>query len=411
MKRRTFLAAAAGAAVSPAASGVRITRITLTPIEGRFHKFVSMNAYDERPKGETYGTTLIRIATDSGIEGVGVMDYSAPDDAYRSAIRNLIGVDPLAVFTMERGIVARPAPGFAALLGRYPHLDGPLLDLTGQLTRRPLWALLGSQQRNAVEVYDGTLYFADQWFKKDGVQAVVREAEEAAARGYLGMKLKTGRGRRWMEREAGLIADIAVVKAVRKAVGSRIRILVDANDGYRRNVEDAWRFISETAAERVHLAEEMFPENVAAYSELRDRMDRAGIRTLIGDGENMGKIEQAEPYLRPRRLIDVMQIDIRNAGLLRHRQIAHGMAAVGGHSIPHNWASHIGGLMGVQLSAACKAVTAAEDDRSTFDVLILDGYEFRNGQYRVPDSPGMSIHIDEATYRRRYASREEIISG
>ena len=60
---------------------VKITRITLCPIEGRFHKFVSMNAYADKPNGHTYSKTLVRISTDQGVEGIGVMDYSAPDEA------------------------------------------------------------------------------------------------------------------------------------------------------------------------------------------------------------------------------------------------------------------------------------------------------------------------------------------
>ena len=38
---------------------------------------------------------------------------------------------------------------------------------------------------------------------------------------------------------------------------------------------------------------------------------------------------------------------------------------------------------------------AAEDDRSTCDVLIPEGYEFRGGSYSVPDNPGLSVRVDE----------------
>ena len=41
----------------------RITRIRVSMVQGRFHKFVAMNAYDLAPKGHTYENPLIRIET------------------------------------------------------------------------------------------------------------------------------------------------------------------------------------------------------------------------------------------------------------------------------------------------------------------------------------------------------------
>ena len=78
MNRRNFLALSAAAGASNAATA-RISRITLAPIECRFHKFVAMNAYDKAPKGHTYSNTLVRVQTDQGVEGIGVMGYPVPD--------------------------------------------------------------------------------------------------------------------------------------------------------------------------------------------------------------------------------------------------------------------------------------------------------------------------------------------
>jgi hypothetical protein len=55
--------------------------------------------------------------------------------------------------------------------------------------------------------------------------------------------------------------------------------------------------------------------------------------------------------------------------------------------------SQAGGLMRLQLAKAVRGVTAAEGDRSTCDVIITDGYDFRNGVYSVPDKPGFSIRV------------------
>ena len=95
-----------------------------------------------------------------------------------------------------------------------------------------------------METYDGTLYFSDVWFRDRGVRAVVEEAEEAAKAGYRGIKLKLGRGWKWMEPEPGFRRDVEVVHAVRKAVGPGMRILVDINNGYQKEPERAWRLLA-----------------------------------------------------------------------------------------------------------------------------------------------------------------------
>ena len=65
--------------------------------------------------------------------------------------------------------------------------------------------------RDRVEVYDGTLYFSDIWFRDRGVRAVVEEAEEAVRSGYLGLKFKVGRGSRLYFAEKALPAPLAVL--------------------------------------------------------------------------------------------------------------------------------------------------------------------------------------------------------
>src|SRR5437867_226477 len=100
MDRRHFLLSLAALGVTRAAqrAPVKITRIALATIEGRFHKFVAMNSQAARPGGHTYNNVLVRIGTDQGVEGIGVMSYSAPDDAHLRALKTLIGANPLDLY-------------------------------------------------------------------------------------------------------------------------------------------------------------------------------------------------------------------------------------------------------------------------------------------------------------------------
>lgn len=392
-----------------APKSARITRIVLTPVTGRFHKFVAMNSYDTAPKGETYRTTLVRVQTDQGVEGVGAASGAA-NEAFQAAARSLIGADAMSLYRVEGGRIVGRGEQHAAVLAKYKHLDGPLFDLIGKLTGAPCWKLLGKAVRNRVEVYDGTVYFSDVWFKDKGVRAVVEETEEAARSGYPGAKLKLGRGWRWMETEAGLLRDIEVANAARKAVGSGFKLLVDANNGYRNDFERAWRLVQGTAQSKLYWLEELFPEDVDLYTRLRAMMKAAGIQTLIADGETAGEVKQFGPYLKPPRLIDVVQMDIRRGGFLANRELARMARSVGAVSVPHNWGSQIGLYMGLHFAKAVENANAAEDDRSRCDAIIPEGYHFSKGLYTVSDAPGLGIGVDERVYRRKYRPAEKVIA-
>jgi L-alanine-DL-glutamate epimerase-like enolase superfamily enzyme len=414
MTRKTFLFSLMGSAAVrpvPAKTPVRITRIALTPIEGRFHRFVAMNSYDTAPKGHTYGNTLIRLFTDQGVEGVGVMEYAAPDDAFRKAVRALVGANPLDVYEMEGGRITRPAGAFQQLLTGYPHLDGPLFDLIGKLTNKPCYRLIGDSVRDRIEVYDGTLYFSDVWFRDRGVRAVLEETEEAVRKGYLGLKYKVGRGWKWMEEKAGLERDIETMLAVRKLVGPDVKVLADANNGWREKPEElTWRFLDRTQEANLYWIEEPFPEDPALYAKLLDRMRAANMKTLLADGENIRRSDQFAPYLKPRRLMDVLQMDIRRGGFLDNLRMARMGEEVGATSVPHNWGSQVGLFMGLHLAKAVRSVTAAEDDRSTCDVLEAEGYEFRGGHYTVSEAPGLGLRVIEKVYADKYKAGESVIS-
>jgi D-galactarolactone cycloisomerase len=283
--------------------------------------------------------------------------------------------------------------------------------LIGKLLGKPCYELIGNPVRDQVEVYDGTLYFSDVWFRDRGFRAVVEEAEEAVRKGYLGLKLKVGRGWKWMQESAGLERDIQVLREVRKAVGPKVKLLADANNGWREKpMELTWRFLDQTKDLNLFWIEEPFNEDRELYGQLIDRMRDSGMKTLLADGENMRSSDQFAPYLKPRRLMDVLQMDIRRGGFLDNRRMARMGEEVGATAVPHNWGSQVGLFMGLHLAKAVKSVAAAEDDRSTCDVLQADGYEFRDGHYSVSDKPGLGLSVEEELYATKYRGGETVIS-
>ena len=398
--RRTFLTTVAAAASAPRSrsASAKITEISLATIQGNFHKFVAMNSQDDEPKRTSYTNTLVRIATDAGVEGVGVMSYTAPDATYVNDIRALVGADPEAVYEFRDGRIAGRSRDFADLLVKYKHLDGPLCDLIGKLRGVPCWKLLGESVRDRIEVYDGTLYFSDLWYRSRGVQAVVDEAMEAIRSGYRGIKLKIGRGSKWMSRDDGRNRDIEVIRAVRSAIGMERRLLVDANNGYLNDLEGAFRLLEATKEQRVDWLEEVFPEDRDLYRQLRSKMKQAGIRTPIADGENMRSAEDFRPWVDPERLFDYMQLDIRRGGILECREMSAIGEPHGAKAVPHNWGSQVGLLMSLHLAKTQENIVAAEDDRSTCPALVVKGYEFKDGYYTVSNEPGLGVAVDPDYY-------------
>ncbi len=406
----TTLGAAAAVRAAPKAQA-RITKITLAAVRGRFHKFVAMNSYDKAPKGHTYTNTLVRIATNQGVEGVGVMAYAVPDKDFHAALGELVGRDPETLYQFQDGRITDRADSLRDLLVRYKHLDGPLFDLIGKLRGVPCWKLMGEAVRDKTELYDGTLYFSDIWFRDRGAQAVVEEVLEAQKMGYPAVKIKVGRGSKWMEAEEGLQRDIEVLRAVREAVGPELKINADANNGYRNDYKRAWRLLEGSQAADLHFIEEIFPEDVGLYTKLREQMKQAGMRTIVADGENFTEADSFDPYLKPRRLMDIVQLDIRRGGFIEALKIARKAEAAGAVSIPHNWGSQVGLFMGLHLAKAVKVVAGAEDDRSTCDAVIAKGYKYANGAYTTSDEPGLGITVNKDVYREKYQAGETVISG
>ena len=329
-----------------------------------------------------------------------------PDSAYQQSVRSLIGANPLELYEMSGGRVGDRLPVYATVLAKHPHLDGALLDLIGKLNKKPCWQLLGEEVRTQVPAYDGTLYFADIWFRDRGVRAVMEEVEESLKKGYTALKLKVGRSMEWMEKDAGVRRDLEVLRQARKIAGPQATIMADDNNAFVDDFPRAWQFLEQARDMNLHWIEEIFPESVGDYSRLKDLMAKAGMKTLIADGENFREPEEFDPYLKPRKLMDVLQLDIRNGGVLKCREVGRMAKAAGGEAKPHNWASQIGVLMALHLAKSCPGVSGIEDDRSTCDALVADGYSFRNGFYTLPDTPGLSLTVDERVYKQKYQAKE-----
>lgn len=394
MNRRQFLQsatvlpiAAAGIGAAPPADELKrfvITKITGFRHVGQRPRFVGKNSHLD-DHGRTTTDHVLRIMTDRGIEGIGVGNVT-PEVARRA-----IGHSLDEFWSDERKVVSP--------LGRADHA---LYDLIGKAMGVPAWKLLGGEGPEWVPIYDGSIYFDDLQpeYAGRGVARIVEEVQAGLDNGHRAFKIKVGRGFKWMEKEAGFRRDVEVMRAVRRLVGPKVRLMVDANNAF--DLAGTMRWL-DAVDDDLFFVEEMFPERVDDDLKLKEYLKAKGRTTLVADGESAREVDHFDPYLKA-GAIEVLQADIRAFGLtllweLSRRAVASGHSAL---LAPHNWGSFLGVYMMVVLGRGIPNFLMAEEDTSSSDLFDMSAFAKKEGLMKVPDTPGCGLVLREDVFEARY---------
>jgi D-galactarolactone cycloisomerase len=374
----------------------RITRVTGFRHEGPRPKLVGYNAR-LGIHGSTTRDSVLRIATNQGIEGIGSGNVT------QETARKLLGM------TLDQ--IWRPGEGVVSPLGRADHA---LYDLIGKALKLPSWRLLGGQGLEWVPIYDGSIYFNDLLpeHKERGVKQLLSEVEASLKRGHRAFKIKIGRGFKWMGRKEGDQRDLEVVRAIRKLVGKEVRLMVDANNGY--DLEGTLRFLDQAGDTELTFIEEMFPEDVGQDLKLKEHIRKRGWRTLVADGESAQEVKHFEPFIE-RDALDVLQPDMRRFGLTLQWELSRRLdarraarrepAASDIKLAPHNWGSHLGLYMQLVLARGIPNFLMAEEDISSSDLFDTSAFVFKDGRMQVPSVPGCGINLRDEIFKKRYAGQ------
>lgn len=273
----------------------RIVRLEWARLEGQRPRMAGCNSRIG-VHGLTVRPPVLRVTTEDGASGFG------PCRASREQVEGILGT---RVDDLWSDIGARPEG---------QPFDYPLWDLQARRTGQPVYALAARatgrpvpEEPPRIRCYDTSLYIDDLHLTSPEAAAalIAAEAREGYARGHRNAKIKVGRGARFLPLEEGTRRDIAVIRAVREAMGADGAILIDANNGYNLNL--AKRVLAETADCRVFWLEEPFHEDGELYRDLKGWLADQGLQTLIADGEG-----DASPRLLDwarEGLVDVVQYD------------------------------------------------------------------------------------------------------
>ena len=362
-------------------TGIAISHHRL-PLDPPFHA-----AWDSRPR-TSFRATVVRVATDAGLTGIGSGDLMLGFEGHEDLF---IGRDPLDL-DRHAGVIENLSFHY----GRCWPLDLALWDLAGKIKGEPCWKLLGGKSgRQRVYASSGT---------SRGPEAMADAARAYLARGFPALKVRFQRPD-WRE-------DIAVIAAARAAVGDRLVLMVDCNQGWRMPWDNTQPWTLPTAAEVARALDELDvywmeePLHRADYAGMAELRRRAKVR--IAGGELNREIYEFRTLLE-RECLDVYQPDATMVGgitglaRLGREVLGRGLAFT-----PHTWGDGLAVVANAHLAAGIGAGPYLEfpfdppewtPERRDF-ILSRPLEATADGCIELSNRPGFGVELDEATLAR-----------
>jgi L-alanine-DL-glutamate epimerase-like enolase superfamily enzyme len=325
---------------------------------------------------------IVRVATDSGLDGIGeTFAYGSPpalaaliEDAFRPL---LVGRDPERIEDladlMQRSAVnyARRGLGIYAIGG----IEMALWDLRGKMRGVPLYALLGGLVRPRLKAYASMMRY-------DSPNEVAAACERLVAQGFTTLKLHQ--------------TDVDSVRAARKAVGPDVELALDPNCPW--TVEEAIAMARALeSCNLIWLEEPIFPpEDHAGLARVRRESPMP-----IAAGENEATAFGFRDLIAA-GAADILQPDVPKAGGIGEVRKIIALATEANLPVAlHSWffgpamaatlhvAASMGGTMPVEIAEG-------ELEAPTFSPAI----RVKDGWVEPPPAAGLGIELDEETLRR-----------
>jgi L-alanine-DL-glutamate epimerase-like enolase superfamily enzyme len=355
---------------------------------------------------------IVQVHTDEGIVGLG---EAAAYGGYLESVEALIlgelrqiilGQDPFRVEKLWGAMAARPHQRGrrGMLMMAISGIDIALWDIVGQATKTPLYRLFGAYRETLTAYASAGFYSRDK-----NAAALAEEVGGYAERGFRWVKIKVGRNPDVMLNPlhdmhfsdyatATLEEDVERVRAVRAAVGPRVKIAIDANNAWTAPV--ALKFMREVEPlDIAWLEEPVATEDLVGSAELADRLDTpiAGYETETG-----------LPGFRElivRRAVDIVQPDaIWTGGITECRKVAALAQAFHLPVVPHVFSSALSTIANMHLIASLPNAGLLEFDQNPNPLrseLLEEPIEVKaDGTVSLPDRPGLGVRLNQATIDR-----------
>ena len=334
-------------------------------------------------------TVLLRVDTDAGVSGWGEAIAMWPE-ACRATVTIiadgfaplLAGRDPLEVEACWQAMKAHSwwygEGGIAALA--ISVIDMALWDIAAKEAGKPLSDFIGGA------VHDALPACASLHVNHPTINDSVAAIEGYIEGGFRSAKL--GLGKRGVSR-AGRDPDydVALVEALREAIGPGPDIMVDAGNGTRWDLDTAIRTTLRMEAFGIKWIEEPFHPSLVA----EHKAFTAAVHTLVAAGEREWGLAGYQRWIES-GAIDVFGIDpARVEGVTGFRAIASAVERAGKIVNAHAWSTAVLTAASLHLSLASPATILFElkpiPGPMQFD-LIDEPFWHDHGLVRAPARPG-----------------------
>jgi L-alanine-DL-glutamate epimerase-like enolase superfamily enzyme len=353
---------------------LQIIDIITTPVKIRFKRPAKWSGGTRR----SAPSLIIQLVTDEGLIGLGeCVGPTIP--TIRSIVEKefkpfIIGQDPMRtewiLHRLEEYILNWSQIGLYALAG----IDMALLDLKAKILNTPLYNLLGGLYRKEVD-------FADYVFIDDPL-VNAKEAERSVANGFKQLKIKVGRDVEY---------DVNRIKEIRAAVGSDIKLRIDANQNW--SVTTAIKAINKMEKYDLQLVEQPTPyydiEGLATVSR--------SVSVPITADESLTDFRSAMKLIEHRAVSAFTVYPSEAGGLLKARQIVELANENGIWCVTGTWAeTGIATMANAHLIAASRNFPFSNDTHYEFyeDDILKHNLEFNQGKMTMSDRPGLGVELD-----------------
>lgn len=334
---------------------------------------------------------LVRVRTDTGLEGIGEADSSpemvkAVIDApfshnIATGLRSLlIGENPLETERLWQKMYRRTmyAGRRSVTITAMSAIDMALWDLKGKHFGEPIHRLLGGKH------HDRILAYASILFGKNGDETA-KIAERWKKVGYRAIKFG------WEPMGPDEAVDIDLVRGARRGLGPDGTVLIDAGCVWdARTALDRAKAFAEFKIG--WLEEALQPDDYEGYRWLRDR---SPVPIAAGE-EECGR--QAFRPLIDGRCLDIYQVDLARNGFTDSNYIRQRVEEIGARLCNHAYKSPVTVAACLHWLSTVKEAFLFEDcveDSPLRHELTHEKVQAIDGWITVPDGPGLGVTLNE----------------
>lgn len=344
---------------------------------------------------------FLELETDTGLVGTSEVRMVSRTGTLEACLaelapRHVIGTDPYDVerlaWNIQRAEYDRPGEIAQSALACF---DVACWDLIGQELGVPIWKLLGGKFHERVPAY------ANGWYQSErDPLKIAGLAKQVAARGYRGLKLDPF-GHASAELDAAERRQaVAIVAAVRDAVGVDVKIMVEMHGRFTPAMAAGVAKMLEPY-DPEWIEEPTAPENAAAY-----RSVRSATHLAIATGERAHSMEEMRGFIEG-GLVDVVQVDLTHfGGFLAMKRLAGWADAYSLLLAPHNVCGPVGTMANLHLAVATPNYKVLEHFNDFADAWVHDLVDHspridrRDGCFGAPTRPGLGLSLNHDQCRK-----------